>query len=101
MNSRLKGIVTVILIVIIGLVAVSGIGYIRQRMAADQGVKYLKQKDLITAKIFYLYFAVDLKITEISKVYLPKRPACRSENGALRVSSRSRWPRRCLRRSSP
>ena len=29
--------------------------------------KYLKQKDLITAKIFYLYFAVDLKITEISK----------------------------------
>ena len=32
MNSRLKGIVTVILIVIIGLVAVSGIGYIRQRM---------------------------------------------------------------------
>ena len=23
------------------------------------------------------------------------------ENGALRVSSRSRWPRRCLRRSSP
>ena len=35
MNSRLKGIVTVILIVIIGLVAVSGIGYIRQRMAAD------------------------------------------------------------------
>ena len=45
MNSRLKGIVTVILIVIIGLVAVSGIGYIRQRMAADQGVKYLKQKE--------------------------------------------------------
>lgn len=45
MNSRLKGIVTVILIVIIGLVAVSGIGYIRQRMAEDQGVKYLKQKE--------------------------------------------------------
>ena len=45
MNSRLKGIVTVILIVIIGLVAVSGIGYIRQRMAEHQGVKYLKQKE--------------------------------------------------------
>ena len=29
--------------------------------------KYLKQKDLITAKIFYLYFAVGLKINEISK----------------------------------
>lgn len=46
MNSRLKGIVTVILIVIIGLVAVSGIGYIRQRMAADQGVKYLNRKNI-------------------------------------------------------
>ena len=46
MNRRLKGIVTVILIVIIGLVAVSGIGYIRQRMAEDQGVKYLKQRNI-------------------------------------------------------
>lgn len=46
MNSRLKGIVTVILIVIIGLVAVSGIGYIRQRMAEDQGVKYLNRKNI-------------------------------------------------------
>ncbi|MFR9099819.1 MAG: hypothetical protein ACLVI9_08980 [Anaerostipes hadrus] len=45
MNSRLKGIITVVLVVIIGLFAVSGIGYIRQRMAADQGVKYLNQKE--------------------------------------------------------
>lgn len=29
--------------------------------------EYLKQKDLITTKIFYLYFAVGLKISEISK----------------------------------
>ena len=28
---------------------------------------YLKQKDLITTKIFYLYFALGLKISEISK----------------------------------
>lgn len=28
---------------------------------------YLKQKDLITTKIFYLHFALGLKITEISK----------------------------------
>ncbi len=45
MNSRLKGIITAVLVVIIGLFAVSGIGYIRQRMAADEGVKYLKQKE--------------------------------------------------------
>ena len=45
MNSRLKGIVTVILIVIIGLVAVSGIGYIRQRMAADQGRMFCFMKE--------------------------------------------------------
>lgn len=30
--------------------------------------EYLKQKDLITTKVFYLYFAVGLKISEISKV---------------------------------
>ena len=29
--------------------------------------EYLKQKDLITTKVFYLYFAVGLKISEISK----------------------------------
>lgn len=29
--------------------------------------KYLKQKDLITTKVFYLYLAVGLKISEISK----------------------------------
>ena len=28
--------------------------------------KYLKEKDLLTTKIFYLYFALDLKIYEIS-----------------------------------
>ena len=28
---------------------------------------YLKNKDLITSKIFYLYFALDLKISDISK----------------------------------
>ena len=44
-NEVRKGIITVVLVVIIGLFAVSGIGYIRQRMAADQGVKYLNQKE--------------------------------------------------------
>ena len=29
--------------------------------------EYLKHKDLITTKVFYLYFAVGLKISEISK----------------------------------
>ena len=29
--------------------------------------EYLKQKDLITTKVFYLYFAIGLKISEISK----------------------------------
>ena len=29
--------------------------------------EYLTQKDLITTKVFYLYFAVGLKISEISK----------------------------------
>ena len=29
--------------------------------------KYLKQKDILTTKIFYLYFALGMKISEISK----------------------------------
>ena len=45
MNSRLKGIIAAVLIVFAGLIAVSGIGYIRQRMAANQGVEYLNQKE--------------------------------------------------------
>ena len=28
---------------------------------------YIKSKDLITAKIFYLYFSLDLKISDIAK----------------------------------
>lgn len=45
MNSRLKGIITAILVVIVGLFAVSTIGYVRQRMGASEGVKYLNQKE--------------------------------------------------------
>lgn len=45
MNSRLKGIITAVLVVLVALFAISGIGYIRQRMAASEGVKYLDQKE--------------------------------------------------------
>lgn len=45
MDSRLKAILTGVLIVILGLFAISGVGYVRQRMAASDGVKYLEQKE--------------------------------------------------------
>ena len=45
MNSRLKAIITVVLVVFVGLFAISGVGYIRQRMAASEGLKYLDQKE--------------------------------------------------------
>ena len=45
MDSKLKGIITAVLVVLIGLFAISGIGYVRQRMAAGEGVKYLEQKE--------------------------------------------------------
>lgn len=45
MDSRLKGIITALLVVFIGLFAISGVGYIRQRMAASEGIKYLDQKE--------------------------------------------------------
>ena len=45
MNSRLRVIITVVLVVFVGLFAIGGIGYVRQRMAASDGVKYLEQKE--------------------------------------------------------
>ena len=41
------------------------------------------------------------KITVTFRAYLPKKPACRSENAASRALRRSYLPRRCSRRSSP
>lgn len=41
------------------------------------------------------------KTTVTFKAYLPKKPACRSENAAPRALRRLHLPRRCSRRSSP
>ena len=46
---------------------------LEQNMITKENVKevwkYLKNKDLITTKIFYLYFAMGLKISEIAKEF--------------------------------
>jgi len=34
---------------------------------ADEILKFLKEQDLITAKVFYLYFIFDMKILDIAK----------------------------------
>ena len=41
MNSKGKGIITAVIVVLIALAAFCGFGYISQRMTASEGITYL------------------------------------------------------------
>ena len=45
MNSKVKGIVTAVVVVLVALTAFCGFGYISQRMAASKGITYLNKKE--------------------------------------------------------
>ena len=45
MNSKGKGIITAVIVVLIALAAFCGFGYISQRMTASEGITYLDKKE--------------------------------------------------------
>lgn len=45
MNSKLKGIITGVVVIVVALTAFCGFGYISQRMAASKGITYLNKKE--------------------------------------------------------
>lgn len=45
MNSKIKGIITAVVVVLVALTAFCGFGYISQRMAASEGITYLNKKE--------------------------------------------------------
>lgn len=45
MNSKIKGIITAVVAVVVLLAVVCGFGYISQRMAASEGITYLNKKE--------------------------------------------------------
>lgn len=45
MNSKLKGIITAVVVILIALTAFCGFGYISQRMTASEGITYLNKKE--------------------------------------------------------
>lgn len=45
MNSKIKGIITAVVIALIALTAFCGFGYISQRMTASEGITYLNKKE--------------------------------------------------------
>ena len=50
MNSKGKGIITAVIVVLIALAAFCGFGYISQRMTASEGITYLDKKEYHKAK---------------------------------------------------
>ena len=46
MNSKGKGIITAVIVVLIALAAFCGFGYISQRMTASEGITYLIRKNI-------------------------------------------------------
>lgn len=46
MNSKGKGIITAVIVVLIALAAFCGFGYISQRMTASEGITYLVRKNI-------------------------------------------------------
>ena len=45
MNSKLKGIITAVVVIVVALAAFSGFGYISQKMMASDGITYLNNKE--------------------------------------------------------
>lgn len=46
MNSKGKGIITAVIVVLIALAAFCGFGYISQRMTASEGITFLIRKNI-------------------------------------------------------